>query len=525
MPFDLTQSNDRKNLIKEITSYENRQRKEESFKQNEIFQDRIHPYVLDYLKGQFSQQTVSEMPVVSTINIARRIAKQEASIYKSTPEREFTDLSEEQDLTLRKIYDEMFADSKLNKSNEYFKLQKQNILQILPKEGKLRLRTLRPDQVDVVPDPTDPEKPMMYIISSMDRSYIQVTAEERQRLSNATGGSRTDRFSRSDRHDKKIADDDDWMGTQGFYTVWTPDLNFVMDHKGEIISGDDITNPIAPFLPFIDVAEDRDFEFWVRSSQSLTDFCVQFNSALSDLCMVSRSQGFAQAILSGPQDLLPESVAVGPSHVIRLPIDPNNPVETKFEFVNPSPDMQGSIQCVELLLSTYLSSRGIDPKTISGKADSQKFTSGVERLLSMIEKFEATRTDFALYDQVERKLYDLIKIWHNTIKGSGKLLPSLETSDFPIESEIAVQFAKPEMVKTDAEMLDTIERRLELGLMSRSEAIMEDRGLDDEEAAKEIIEKIEGEELGFTKPQDQGQGQGRTDFESEAPVQDTDTRK
>ena len=498
MTFNLEKIEDRKRLIEQINGYENRKRKEESFKQNEIFQDRATKYVYDYLRGQFSNDTVNEMPVISTINLAKRIVQQQASLYKNKPNRMFTDLSDEQEEVVKDIYNKMYVDSQLNKSNEYFKLQNHNILQILPKKGVLKMRVLRPDQIDVVPDSMHPEDAMIYIISAYDRSW-ESTRDIDKRNNNPTGNSVNSTYGVTpDSINQDIADPDDWQGAR-FFTVWTPELNFVMDIKGAIVSGDDIINPIAPMLPFVDIAENRDFEYWVRVAQSITDFTIQYNGVLSDMASVIRMQGFAQAVISGPSDLIPETLKIGHNTVIRLPIDPNNPIPAKFEFVSPNPDLSGSISYLEFLLANFLSSRGVDPKTISGKADATKFTSGVERLLSMIEKFEATKTDISTYEEVEREIYNLIKVWHNTMKGTGTLLPSIETADLSEDSEIIVTHQKPEMIKTDAETLADIQVKLDLSLMSKVEAIMELRNLDNEEEAKEILEKIEEEDFGNTK--------------------------
>ena len=74
--------NYRKSVISEIKGEENKRRKAESLKQFEIFNDRMDQYVVEYLKKQFSAATVREMPVVSSINLPKRIVTQEASIYK-----------------------------------------------------------------------------------------------------------------------------------------------------------------------------------------------------------------------------------------------------------------------------------------------------------------------------------------------------------------------------------------------------------------------------------------------------------
>ena len=97
---------DRLKLIKHIESSENKDRKQESFRQTQIFQDRLYQYVREALLREFSKQTVDEIPIIASINLARRIIKQEASIYRTAPNREFTELSDDQSEVVKNIKEE-----------------------------------------------------------------------------------------------------------------------------------------------------------------------------------------------------------------------------------------------------------------------------------------------------------------------------------------------------------------------------------------------------------------------------------
>lgn len=487
MAYNWLDQNFRKSIIDDINSEENKQRKAESLKQYEIMNDRMHPYVVDYLKQQFSHKTVSEMPVISSINLPKRIVAQEASIYKAEPSRTFSTENEKELEQLNLIYDEMAFDAKMLKANQVYKLQNQACLMIIPKNGKLTARVIYAHQYDVVPMENDPEKAAAYIISTFDKSlYLQ----EDNSAGNPTGYKPSTYKNNSDQVNQKTADQDDWKRDSEKYIVWTPELHFVMDGSGKII-GEEINSPLAEFgiMPFVDIACDKDFEFFVRSGQGLTDFGVQYCGALSDLGNIVKLQSYSQAWMSGSKDLIPQNIVVGPNSILKLPVDPNDKVETKFGFASPNSDLAGAANYVEIILSNFLSSRGIDPKVVTGKGDVSKYSSGMERFLALIEKFEASKADFSLFKNVETEAFDLIVSWINTLIGTDQLDEEYQISKISEDTKMFIKYAEPAMLQSRQEKVDAIQKEMEAGLLSRVEGIMELRQVDKESAiaiAKEI---------------------------------------
>lgn len=475
-------------IIKEINGEENKQRKAESLKQYEIFNDRMNQYVVEYLRKQFSATTVREMPVISSINLPKRIVTQEASIYKQEPEREFQaeETVEEQ---LELIYDDMAFDAKMLKANQVYKLQNQACVMIIPKNGKLLTRVLYAHQYDVVPMANDPEAAEAYIISTFDKSlYVKNDPGG----GNPTGYTNGTRKVNSDQINQAIADQDDWKDDER-YIVWTKDLHFVMDGKGNIL-GEDVASPLAEYqlLPFVDIAADKDFEFFVRSGQSLTDFGVQYCGALSDLGNIVKLQSYSQAWLSGSKELMPENIVVGVNSILKLPVDPNDKVETKFGFASPNSDLAGASNYVEMILANFLTARGLDPKSISGKGEVSKYSSAAERYLAMIEKFEASKADFSLFKWAEEQAFQIIKAWINVLTGTGVL--DYDLVQIPEDVKMFIKFAEPNLVQSRGEKLDAIQKEIELGLMSRTEGIMELRDVDKDKAL-EIAAEIDADML------------------------------
>lgn len=465
-----------KKLADEIGGPENVERKNISLKQFEVFMDRMEPYVKEYLKTFYNADDVECLPTISSINLARRITTQEASIYKCAPERKFIGVSEEQEMVLKQIYEDMRANAMLQKSNTYFKLQGQNTIQVLPVKGKLALRVLLNHQYDVVPDPLMPEFADAYILSGYDKAL---------RLPQLEG------TTNSDGYNQQIADVNDYEGSLKVFSLWSDEFNFLFDENGKIISLD-VANPIK-MKPFIDIAPAKDFEFFIRQGSSVTDFTIQFNASLTDMSQIVRMQGFAQAYMIASESMMPTSLKIGPMIAVKMPVNPNQPeVRPEFGFAQPNADIAGSMGYLESLVALFLTSRGIDPKSITTNKDVQTYSSGMERLLAMIEKFEASRSDFEIYKKAEYELFNIVKAYVNEYAGTDVLQYSI--APIPESAYVEVKFEEPEMIETEMDKLAEIEKKLDLGLITKVEAIAEDRDIEIEEARKikaEIDQEIQ----------------------------------
>jgi hypothetical protein len=380
----------------------------------------------------------------------------------------------------------MKANVKLDRSNEYYKLQGQSLLQVVPKDGKLIMRCYMGHHYDAIPMEDDPEKAQAYIISAYD-PYMDMPQGVTSKWNGPFSGSGATAPLYNDNFNQKIADPNDEKALLERYVVWTADLNFVMDGKGNILS-ETVDSPIPGVLPFIDVAYEKDFEYFIRQGQGVTDFSVQYNSAISDLANIVRMQGWGQAYLIAEKDLIPQNLQIGPNFILKLPMDPNSDIRPEFGFANARPDLEGAIKYIELLLANFLSANGIDPKAISGKSDSNRFSSGVERLLAMVERFEASQSDFEMYRWAEQRLYWIVKSWHNALNGTDQLFPQYKTQDLSDDSMVEISFTKPEAIQTESEMLDTISQKMDLGLLGRDEAISELRKIPIERAREVMAE-------------------------------------
>lgn len=502
--MDITQIGDRTKLVRLIESEDNKVRKKESLKQSEVFNDRLYQYVVEELERHFSPETVQEMPIVSFINFPRRIVKSQSSIYKDEPTREFFDVSDRQKEVLGMVYDDMEVDSRMRKANEFYTLQEQTHVMIIPSNGKLCMRNLMQHQVDAIPNFKDPEIADAYIISSFDKElYLDY---ERQRAATGVSGRSMSGGTGTDGVNTEIADKEDYKKAAMRFTYWDKQYNFIFNGHGLILdpktlkpyqSEIDITeieSPIPGILPIVDIANNKDFEYFVRSGNTLIDFGVQYNSAFSDVWHISRMQGYSVGVLKGPDEMMPDKMKLGPNYLLRLKTSNREGStvrsdEVDFSFVSPSPDIQSSLNLLETMLTNFISSRGVDPKEVAQQGGAS-FNSALERLLAMIERFEASKDDIKLFRTKEMQIFEVVKAWLNA--ETGELDPKYSIPTLPESASMSIQFSKPEMVMTKKEKLDYWVARVENGTASIIDLLMNVEGLERDQAI-ELKERINGE--------------------------------
>lgn len=476
----------RESIIEEINSNENKEQKNLSVSQYEIFKDRIMPFVTRYLERFYSSKTMKELPIIASVNLASRIIKQEARIYVEKPQRVFQGMSEDQAEVMQRVYDQMGLDSVMLKANQLYKLQGDQIhVYITLNDRQLKAKTLMRHQVDAVAKPSDPEMADAYVLSGFDK----FTYNNSRRSNNYDG--KTIDTTYDDGRNQMIGDPDDYKSLTERYAFWTKDLNFITTKDGALVT-QELPNPIG-LIPIVNIANGKDGEYWIRTGSSVTDATIQYNSMLTDLAHISRMQGFAQAYMIGTEDTLQDNVQVGTNFILRLKVDPNNPVTPQFGFASPNPDLAGTIQVMESFLSSLFTSRGLDPKIVNQKGESNRFSSGLERLLAMIEYFVPSKSDYDTFLKAEQEIFNIVRAYINTYKGTD-LLDVSGIADIPMDATVSVSFAEPQMIETEAERLNRIQQMVELGVMSEIEKIQEVRRVDFDKA-QEILTQINSERV------------------------------
>jgi len=486
----LESDKERKSLIQEIANTENVRRKAESLRQTEIYGDYLFNHVWDNVAGRFSVETARQIPIVAYINLARRIVKAEASIYKSEPVRTFTNVSDAQEETLHKIYRDMMANTKFMRSNESFKLQQQNHIMILPKDGKFVMRVLKNHHIDSIPDRMHPEDAKGYVIHSFDRSFFD---ENRRGDNNQNTVGKFNQYTnqREDGINQVIGDPDDWMSEDMHYLVWTKEKNFIMNGKAKILSEIE-DSPIPGVIPIVDISQEKDFTYWVKQGDAIVDATIDYNVTMSDIGHIVQNQGFAQAYLIGDDSITPDNFQIGPNLIVKLPIQPGGE-RPEFGYAQPGSDIAGALEYANDKLIAFLTSRGLDPDVVTTDSAGGSSTSGVQEFLRMMKHFKATKEDYDTYKRAEMQIFEVIKAWQNL--SPNLIADKYKTGFLSEDAELMIDFSGPEMLQTEMERVDVLQSKIELGVMSKIDAIMELEGLD-RESAKERIREVEEDSTG-----------------------------
>lgn len=464
--IDLNNLLERKQLIKSLKSMENIERKNQSLKDYEIYNDRLLYFVREQLISELGERTVAEMPVVAVLNIAKRIVKSQATIYSHDPKRAIEGASEKDIEVVESLYCDSSFNTQLQKANVYFKLRGQTFVHVYPKDGTIKLRVLQGHHIDVIPRDDDPEKAFAYIISSYDKS----------------------KYIRADGVNQTIADTEDYKASLERYHVITDMIDFIMDGRGNIVS--EIVNHNLGMLPIVDIAKDKDFEFYTRLGQALSDFTILYNAAWSDQLYTKRFQGHAIGVLKGDSNKMPESISTGPAKLLFLPTDPKNPNSTlDLSFVSPDAKLEESQNVIKNLLADFLMTLGVDSKKVSNALNgSTSYSSAIERLLAMIDEFEATREDFGMFEKAEKEIFEIVKRLLVNLTGSQFLLSKYSVSNKLLNAEMSAVFHKPEMIETTSEKIANAKAKLELGITDRVQILMDLDEISQEEAEKRIAE-------------------------------------
>lgn len=498
--------NYRKSIIESINSSENKGRKQVSQIESEVSNGNNKQYVEEYLLTQFGAKTVKEMPIISCLNLAKKVERNLASVYKKAPSRDFFNVSEEQKKSIELIYADGRFNQKLLKANRNLIGQHQGTGYIVPKNGKLALKIMRPHHFDVIPDESDPEVSAAYIISVYDRTYEMRFGKREFGTATNYQSQSSNNAGQTDQVNNPIADYQDYQSGANKYVVWSKKYNFLMDQNGNVLnaatgeimrnfSEDEILNVFykngVEFMPFFDFSlSEKDYEYWVRDGSALANFAIQFNASFTDVANIVRMQGWSQAYLIAGAEEMPTSVQIGPTKLLKLKASLEG-VRPEFGYATPNSDIAGSLQFLESFLYLFLSCEEIDPKSVSTKGDSTQYNSALERYVAMIDKLEATEDHYEIFKCVEGDIFEIIKNYQKILSGDESLDQKYRTGDIT-SATMKVNFFKPDQPKTEKEILEIEGLKKEMRLTTRKRILMKMEHIDDAEAQK-LLDEIDSE--------------------------------
>ena len=484
----------RRAIIEEIKGAENQARKHEAYKRYLCYKDKTKDFVVEQLLRQFDQSTVEEMQYcVANVSFVRKIIDKLARVYNNGVEREI-----EQDdpatENLHQLEKELDFNTYIRQANKFLKLQKNLAFYVKPcpvaqPDGSnrytIKLDALNPYLYDVVEDYYDRTTPMAYVLSDFD--YLPTLYTTKDPAYAGRAGSDVKGVNpQTNRKDDIIADDPDDAKTKVFIW-WTNQYHFTTDETGEIISGEEILNPIGE-LPFQNFALDQDGQFWARGGQDLIDGSILINSVMTHNQHVAITQGYGQFYMRGKN--LPRNIKVGPSKAILMEYQEGEPVP-ELGFATASPQIDALRGLVESYIALLLTTNNLSTSSVSSSLNGQAAApSGIAMVIDKAESMEDVNDQRQIFIDNEPAIWRKINKWL-AVYGDA-MVDGLRGLSLPdnFEESFVIHFNEAAVILSEAEKLANLKARKELGIDSMIDLIKRDNPQMSDEAAKDKLEDI-----------------------------------
>lgn len=348
---------------------------------------------------------------VFTVNITKKIVNRRATTYRLPPRRTFTGFDQ---AAGDQLYRSMNVDGVLKKASKLTKLCKTTMLQVGWNEasGVPTLNVITPNILDVIHSGS-PELP--------ERVIITHPADRAEDVS---------------------------------YSDWTAGSFHRLNYRGATRPIDGNPNGINPYrvLPFVPLFDRLpDDQFFLSGGRDLIEGQDAVNVALANLWRSVELQAHGQAWASGIA--ANEQLQTGPDRAIILPQN------GQFGFASPNAPIADILAAIEFVMRQVAATNdvGADVFDLSKRAES-----GSAKHAERLDLKEARQDDIALWRAYEHRLFETIKRVVNT-HAPGTI---------PEGATISVDFAEFADNLTEAEQLENLRTKLDLGLIAPADALM-----------------------------------------------------
>lgn len=504
----------RKIIIGEIINgTENIARKNCELRKHEIYRDQNKKWVMHaLLKEGFKQQTLARMENrASNISICKKIVNKLAQTYSGGVQRIAEDEASQESIDL--LADRLEVNTSLKKSDRYRQLFRNCAIQSVPVRCNDELQTdgsykyeivnkiLAPWEYDVIEDPLDKTKPMVYIVTDFPErnqfSYDSLRGSDGFRDSAGIS------LSRGDGREQAIADSREDVGTEEDRRLiwWSSKYHFTTNQAGEIISApEENKNPIS-MLPFVNIAMDQDGEFWARGGEDVVDGSILINKQLTDINYITFCQGWGQLVIAAKD--VPKQIIGGPDNAFVFDVKDGDPTPQVF-FASSNPPISQWLETLRNTLAMLLSTNNLTPRAISVSLDSSNISSGIALMIEQSEITQDIQDVQSLYQDWENDMWQIVTAWHSLYHGLNSLVEELQEIPPVKNPRVVLKFHQMRPPVSETEQLEALKKRQELGIASTVDLIMIDNpDLSREEAekkAQEILDESKANQESFMPP-------------------------
>lgn len=479
-------------VIREIRSPENKARKREMKKRQEVYRDNVIKWVLQALETlKMRPETLQLMKNhASNISLAKKIVNKKARCYRGGVQRIAG--TPEATATVSYLASILGTNTAMQKADRFCVLQKNALPWVFPEltpQGTWRLKNvvLTSSQYDVIENGRDPERPACVILSDyVDEFDGSVTTSP-------GGGWRSIEQDATLVTDPRIAKGpgQETYKAKETFIWWTDSYHFTTDESGRILRGispEDLRNPIG-MIPGAPVAEDQDGSYWASGGEDIIDGSILVNLLATDMLTIMYLQGFGQLVITGSN--IPEEYQVGPNVALILQ-NREGQDKAEVDLISHNPPIDSWLRVLEQYVAMLLSTNDLSPSSVAMRLDAQTFPSGIAMLIDKSEAQGSVEDRRIMFGQSERRYWEIVRRWMSAYE--GKLDQEFTAAgDIPEGTEVITRFNDPKEVTTEKERLEIMKLRKELGLATQLDLVQMDNPNMTQEEAKAKLEELRAE--------------------------------
>jgi len=387
-------------------------RKDDAALRLAFYHDEQKTELLKDLAKQFRQPEKFQL---FFLNLVKKVVNRLAVVYKEPPTRSLITGTERDQTIAAQLWQKSLIEVKLKKANRYTKLLKTCLVRVAWRDGAIQYDLVTPNVVDVTYE--IPESPQEILITRPSQS---------KRPEDTT------------------------------YAYWSPLEHFILDARGNVLPNLDNpenVNPygVLPFVPFFDA--DPGDTFFLPGGDDLITAQKAINLKCVDLLRNIQLQAWGQPWAKG---LGVTRLDFGPETAINLPKDGD------FGYAQPQAVISEVVEAIDYFVKQLAITNNLPGATF---ATDPVEASGVAKLVDTVDLCEARQDDVELYRVYEAKLFEVTKaVWnyHN---------PNNPISE---SATLGIDFADLDAPQTETERLDAIKRRIDLGIWSVVDAMMDE---------------------------------------------------
>ena len=455
----------------------------------DIYRDGGRPFLIEQLRREFSEDGIREMRI-APINLLKQIVNGLGAVYKRPPVRSCDDAS---DQALVDFYvTDLCLNELMQKANRYLVLSSNTVIYTRPylkKDGSFCLKSqVIPNYLySVIANPMDKCLFDAVIFSAfVEEGRITPTSD----IIPATG---VETYSKErgfkTNEDVVASNEKDTALTSSQFLFWSDQEHVTTDAAGERFAEtgkgpEQFQNPIGR-MPIVNLARDRDNEPWATQGEDMVDLSIAIQLGWSDLLTIAKHQGFG--ILNIVSEEEPKKLTIGLNRSIWLKAVQNGP-SPSIGYVQANSPLAEYEALLDKLIILLLKTNNSEPGNIGGRSHSA--TSGFQLLLEMSDSIEAIETDKPLMMNVEKDHWELIALWHNWMFDNGLLSDDAATlGKFSDTFGPHIQYPPIRPLESEDEVLARIKIQMDLGLMTREDALKKlNPDATDEQIAEMLLE-------------------------------------